>query len=427
MKRLCVLLPLGFILFVSATNFAQPNVTTTPEAWREDLRYFAIELPRRHINFYHDLTPAAFAQAVNELDATIPFKSDGEIQAGFFRLAAMVKETHTYINWSVNGAVPYFRRLPLWVQWFKGGLYVTNVSYLTETAGRGGKFNYRRAVGARLVKVGETDIERVIELVRQMIPHENEYWLHTQLPYYVLTPEILKEAGVVEDMERIRLTVARADGQPFTIILPLVSWNAAIPWMPHITRKELPLYRQNTNVNYWYKWLDDGRTLWLQYNRCQDMASNPMANFANELFQAADAGGATRFVLDLRNNPGGNSEVIRPVIAALRNRPWLNQRGRLYVITGNFTASSGLLCARDFRNQTNAILLGEPTGGKPNGYGEILNIMLPNSRLVCWYSTKYFNLVPGDPAALFPDVTIETAVTDYLGQDDPVLSYILSN
>jgi hypothetical protein len=427
MKRCCFLFQLCFVLVVSATNFAQTNVTTKPEAWREDLRYFAAEMPRRHVNFFHDVTPAAFAQAVSELEATIPFKSDGEIQAGFFRLTAMAKETHTYINWSVNGAVPYFRRLPIWMQWFKEGLYLTNVSYLTETSGRSGKLNYRRVVGARLVKVGETDIEQVIQLVRQMIPHENEYWLRTQLPYYVITPEILKEAGVVADMERVRLTFAHADGQLLTISPPLVSWNAAIPWMANINRKELPLYRQSTNVNYWYKGLDDGRTLWMQYNRCQDIVSNPMTNFANDMFQAADANGATRFVLDLRNNPGGNSEVIRPVIAALRNRPWLNQRGRLYVIIGNFTASSGLLCARDFRNQTNAILLGEPTGGKPNGYGEILNIMLPNSRLICWYSTKYFNLVPGDPAALFPDVTIETGATDYLNHEDPLLSYLLSN
>ncbi|HEX4947987.1 MAG TPA: peptidase S41, partial [Blastocatellia bacterium] len=99
----------------------------------------------------------------------------------------------------------------------------------------------------------------------------------------------------------------------------------------------------------------------------------------------------------------------------------------LYVITGNSTASSGMLCAIDFRNQTNAILLGEPTGGKPNSYGNILSLTLPNSGLACSYSIKYFSLAPGDPAAVFPDVTIPMTAMDFINRNDPVLSYILAH
>ncbi len=47
--------------------------------------------------------------------------------------------------------------------------------------------------------------------------------------------------------------------------------------------------------------------------------------------------------------------------------------------------------------QTNPILVGEPTGGKPNSYGEISSFLLPNSGLVVNYSTKYFEQVSGDP------------------------------
>ena len=46
-----------FLLFVVTTSQAQTNVTTKPEAWHADLRYFASEVPRRHLNFYHDVTP----------------------------------------------------------------------------------------------------------------------------------------------------------------------------------------------------------------------------------------------------------------------------------------------------------------------------------------------------------------------------------
>ena len=132
-----------FLLFVVTTSHAQSNVTITSEAWRADLRYFASEVPRRHANFYNTITPTEFAQAVNDLDNAIPFKTDAEIHAAMLRLAAMAKDGHTSVYFSANGAVPYFRRFPIWMQWFQGG-YVTNVSHLTEESGRGGKLNYRR-------------------------------------------------------------------------------------------------------------------------------------------------------------------------------------------------------------------------------------------------------------------------------------------
>lgn len=427
MKTLRLFLPLFFLLFFVTTSHAQSNVTATPEAWRADLQFFASEFPRRHLNFYHDLSHAEFARAVNELDAAIPSKSDAEIQIGFFRLTAMVKEAHTFVNWTVNGAVPYFRRLPLSLAWFQDGLYATGIAEQTQTIGRGGRLNHRRLLGTRLVKIGDTDIAEAIRRVSALISHENEYGLHVQLPQYLIVPEILKETGIIENIEQIVFTFELESTKQIPIALAPVSWTQPLTGIASTVRKDLPLYRQNTNVNYWYKWLDDSRTMWLQYNRCTDLATNPMTSFAAEMFRVADENGATRFVIDLRNNPGGNSAVINLVISGIRQRSWLNQRGRLFVITGNSTASSAILCAIDFRNQTNAILLGQPTGGKPNHYGNVANFTLPNSGLVCGYSIKYFNLVSGDPAAVFPDVTIETKVADFISREDPVFNYLLSN
>ncbi len=425
MKKLCSrFLFVVCLLLVFTVSYAQ--VTANPEAWREDLRYLATELPNRHANFYNAVSPEEFAQAVDALNATIPFKSDGEIQSGFLRLAAMAKDAHTSVSFSTSNAVPFFRRFPIRVRWFKDGLYLITASYLSEASGRGGRFNYQRLLGARLVKVGEMPIEQVIQRLSQNISYENEYWLHAQLPNFVITPEILMDARIIEDMARISLTFELTKGQQITIMPPIVFWSESIPWREVSIRKELPLYRQNTNTNYWYKFLDDSRTLWLQYNRCRDIPENPMTNFANEIFAVADANSALRFVIDLRNNAGGNSEIIRPVINSLVQRPWLNQRGKVYVIIGNTTISSGLWGAIYFRNMTNAILLGEPTGGKPNSYGEVLSSLLPNSKILFQYSTKFQAITSGDPIALFPDVPIEIAAADYNNNDDPVLSYILS-
>jgi hypothetical protein len=44
----------------------------TKEQWREDLRYFARELPRRHKNLFHATSREQFERRVAELHEEIP-------------------------------------------------------------------------------------------------------------------------------------------------------------------------------------------------------------------------------------------------------------------------------------------------------------------------------------------------------------------
>ena len=79
------------------------------------------------------------------------------------------------------------------------------------------------------------------------------------------------------------------------------------------------------------------------------------------------------------------------------------------------------------KNETNAIFYGEPSGGKPNHYGEVETVSLPYSKLALYYSTKYFQDLQGeDPDSLVPDVTVEIASKDYFEGRDPVMEAILS-
>ena len=41
-------------------------------AWRQDLKYLAREMPRRHKSFYDHISPAEFEKAVSIVDRKIP-------------------------------------------------------------------------------------------------------------------------------------------------------------------------------------------------------------------------------------------------------------------------------------------------------------------------------------------------------------------
>lgn len=84
--------------------------------------------------------------------------------------------------------------------------------------------------------------------------------------------------------------------------------------------------------------------------------------------------------------------------------------------------------AIDFRKETNAILVGEPIGERPNSYSENDEMTLPNSRLVVSYSTRYYKFVDEDEdvPAVMPDVMIEPSWSDFRAGRDAVLDWILT-
>lgn len=97
-----------------------------------------------------------------------------------------------------------------------------------------------------------------------------------------------------------------------------------------------------------------------------------------------------------------------------------DQKGRLFVLIGRGTFSSAVLNTEEFRGRTRAIVMGEPSGGAINAYGEVSQFTLPNSKLVVGCSTRAFgNPSPGMTQGIVPDIQIEESFADYArGIDD---------
>jgi hypothetical protein len=85
-----------------------------------------------------------------------------------------------------------------------------------------------------------------------------------------------------------------------------------------------------------------------------------------------------------------------------------------------------MFAAVDLHDDLHAILVGEPTGNKPNHYGQAAAFELPNSKLKVKYSTKHFHLIRNaDPPSLKPDIFVPYSLVDYLAGRDPVLDAVL--
>jgi len=96
-------------------------------------------------------------------------------------------------------------------------------------------------------------------------------------------------------------------------------------------------------------------------------------------------------------------------------------KGDVIVLISRYTFSSAMTNAHQLKERLGAVLIGEPTGGKPNHFGQLDSFILPNSGLTVYHSTKWFQKVEGDPDAVHPDVLIEVGSEDFFAGNDPVL------
>src|SRR6185295_14240944 len=105
------------------------------------------------------------------------------------------------------------------------------------------------------------------------------------------------------------------------------------------------------------------------------------AHFASVLGQRLRQSNVAALVLDLRHNNGGDGSLNWLLVREIVRAEKLDRDGALYVITGRRTFSAAMTLASMLETHTHAIFVGEPTGSRPNFYGEDTPLTLPYSGL----------------------------------------------
>jgi hypothetical protein len=410
------LLALGYSALTPAAPRSHPSrqetpasAELTPAQWAEDLDFLASELPKKHKNLFHKISESEFRREVEGLKAKLPSLSQSEMLTGLMRIVAAVGDSHTTLGYRPRQGIP------LMLHWFKDG-----ISVLNTTA------EYKDILYGKIAALGEKPIEDIIPVLAELIPHENGAQVKNRLPNLLTDTVVLHGAGVIPSPDAASLTVLTAVGRTVTLDMAPVPFSSKPEWLVDTSDEGgAPLYLKNRRLFYWFEVLPESRTLFFKYNSCQNMQDRPFGSFVKEFFAAADTGKADRIVIDLRHNGGGNSAIFAPFLAELKKRPALCREGGIFVLIGRRTFSSAILNALDLKKETPAVFVGEPTGGKPNHYGEVQMFLLPHSGLAVTYSVKYFQVIEGDPNSLVPDILVEPILADYLEKSDPVLERVL--
>lgn len=371
----------------------------TPASWAQDLDTMRASLVKHHPQPFFQRPEASFDAELQRLRSDLPKLSTEQAWVRWAALVASLGDEHTGLAFPAE-----MQRSSLRVQRFQEGFFVTEAP--AEAT---------HLFGAQLLRVGGIPVLEVERRLASLLPTHSPGMLAKGIPLYLARPGVLRGLGMVDAQGQSGLSLRLATGEVVTTHLPLGGTSLRHPGA------YTGLRWQKADQAYWHEVLGPGR-VYLKVNRCQADPQRPFGQVVQAVMTALEAGPSRHLLVDLRDNPGGSSRLLEPLIKALMKGPPLDS---LQVAIGRRTFSSAVTNSIQLRDLARATLVGEATSGKPNHFGEVHSEVLPISGLGFACSTRRFRLVPNDPSALEPEVAFPVTAADFLSGRDPLLSAFL--
>ena len=397
-----------FCILLLAFNCAHGEASLpalTAEQWRQDLDFFANEITTKHRDPFHFISEADFEQAVSNLRERIPSMKDYEVAAGLQHLAALIGDGHTFLDTS-----GLYRRFPLEGFWFGEDFRVIRAAP-----------EYRGTLGAKIVSIGRVSIGEARKRIQQFVPQaENQWYVLNSSAQQLMSVEPLAAVGVLADLDAAEFTFEEDSGRRFKLRLRPVPAGAE---STKVALEPVPSPFQHPDDALWFTYLADSKTVYVNFRSYRDLETQ-----SARLWEYVGSHQVERLIIDMRWNQGGNFAKGREhLLYKLIFMPTLNRAGHLFVITGRGSFSAGMTNITDLRRETEAILVGEPTGARPNGYQENHLFTLPLSKLRASCSMLKYRFQPdSDADAVLPDQRIDPDWTLFKAGKDASLQWILA-
>ncbi len=412
-----------FCFFISFSIFSQSSMDTAK--WQADIRYLQSTIHKQYPFLFKKVTAEKFDKAVDQLYNEVANLEEHEIRVGLTRLVSMFEYGHTQIPYSTVTKAGIF---PINLYLFNDGLYIEGVHKAHE-----------KVLGSKVIKIGDTPIEKAMDLVRPVVPVENDSYFKAYGLRFLLSPEVLHAQKVIPELKESVSWTLEKDGKTFTYEFPTIpreekprSFNFTLPTDNWLTARDLsttPYYLKHLADKYYYfEYMDNEKVLYVRQSSVFDHESESLKDFYARLFNFIDTNEVERLVYDVRLNGGGNNYNNLNLIKGLLARPEINSKGKFFFIIGRDTFSACQNLTNEITTYTEAILVGEPTGENVNFYGDNRPVQLPNSGLRAYLSFAWWQDKPQweNKDATVPHIAVDMSYEQYITNTDPVLKAALN-
>src|SRR5262245_9599544 len=416
------------------TTGEAPGDVSRDVAWREDLQTYVTKLRELHPKPFAHVREARFDSAYSALQSQIPSRSDLQLAVGLMRLNAMLQDGHTLVV-PVSTAMGFGRVIPVRLCAFEDGLGIGATGPSLE-----------QYAGASVLRIGEVSAQEALRRAFEITPADNEMTRLDRATFFLTMPSILQTLGIAPDSDRVTFEVRLPAGATKRFTARAVpdttggfDWYFEDERLPisgartahDAARAPLPLHLRDPRRAYWFEWDPKSRMLYVQLRRVQYAdEGRTFAEFIRSVFAFSDSVKPETFVLDLRHDHGGNNQILQPLIHGLIQREsTINRSGHLFTIIGRGTFSAAQNCANWLEEHTHTLFVGEPTGGRPNHYGDNEQVTLPHHGDVLVFVSRWpwqARLPWDDRPWIAPHIPAPMKSTDYRENRDPALEAIVA-
>jgi hypothetical protein len=412
-----LLVPLAMVAIVSSAQ-ARPSAQAT---LAQDVRELGATIEHTHPDPFRSVSRQRFEAEVNALAGRASSMSRDELLVGVLRIIALLgpRNGHTGLFPGDPSHARGLHLYPLRLYEFPDGVYVVDA---VDSS----------LVRNKVVAIEGMPVGQVLERVDPLVPRDNDSNLRGLAPHFLLTAEVLDGLGITDGAQSAEFTFERPGGERVDVSLASVPASQYVSAfadalyghypsiLPHAAK---PLYLSGSARPMWARTLSGGRAVYMGFNSVQ----RPTPGFLRALGRLVRAPKVRRVIVDLRLNGGGDNTTYGPLVDLFASKQ-VNKRGRLYLLTGRATFSAAANFAAEIDRDTHAIVVGEPTGGGVETYGDTFPLSLPTAGLTVHIAARYHERKkgPGDHRlAVEPDVRVDLTSTQYFAGLDPVLARAL--
>lgn len=333
----------------------------------ELLKNILKKMEENHLNLYHSIEKGEIEKYISEIQ-NLDDMNSVEFDGQMLKLFSLFKDSHT----SYSVPIEFLDKRMLFVG---GKLYVQQDGDFKE-----------------VVTLGGVSAEEVIKSMTELINCETKEYLCDKIDgisnngYYYRLLNVAKNEKIVCEV----LNKNKVEKVEIEIISPE-------------TFRARGLARNN--IFYDFEIRED--VLVVKYRKCFEHEDYPFSQFVQDLESVIEEHNLKQYVLDVRNNRGGFSKILKPFEELVR---WRKMDG--VVLMNNGTFSGGRFAVRDFKRAFGTLLVGEGTGGAVKSYGNRKELCVEDKHFSV--STAFFDMSDtfGYEGSIRPDIFVLTTIED---------------
>ena len=413
MKYFCI----AALLFLPFLPALQAQASESID-WDYEIDLLARELAEVHPDLFFKTDSASYYHSMKAVASRAPGHSVFQVAVQLQQVLACMGDAQTMVNY--HFLIEKSGILPLELYWFEEGIYVLQCDRL-----------YEPLLGNRLTAINGYPVETVIDSMSTLLVVDNYSVLKNSIPRMLTWFQLLEYFGFASG-NSVSIRVAGSSGTEEVVIgLPV-----ELGEMLYVEPQAMPLGWEDQKAYFRDLYFEGESLYYIQYNRCwsreaeEDYGTGASAlfmpsfrEFEKQVYPVIKRKKIDKLVFDLRFNKGGyapqGTELIRNICRYLPK-----DHGDIFVLVGRMTCAEAIINAVDFMNCAKVVLVGEPTCGTPNYFGEVHRFVLPESHLIVSHPTVHISLLEDNPPALIPRYPAAIGFVQYMKGIDPAMEMV---